>query len=114
MTQLSSVFQYSFFSDSKSKVNSYIKIFIENHLPVKSNQIHVSLTVRSLKSLPPKIEGKSFTSELSSITLLDSSDLTITRSTNLDYFPQCKKKPETVIFKSNQKKFEGDLKIKLW
>ena len=47
-------FQF-FFSASKSKVNLYIKNFIENQLSVKSNQIHSSVIVRSMKCLPPKI-----------------------------------------------------------
>ena len=41
---------YFFFSASRSKVNSYIKFFIENQLPVKNNPIHVSVTVLTSKS----------------------------------------------------------------
>ena len=48
---------YFFFSAPKSKMNSNIKTFIENELPVKDNQIHVSVTARSMKSLPPKLGG---------------------------------------------------------
>ena len=76
-------FAIFFFSASKLKVNSYIKIFIENQLPVNSNQIHVSVTVRSMKCLPPKIGGRVF---FPSYVILDSSDLTITRSSNLEQF----------------------------
>ena len=37
------------FSATKSKGNFYIKSFIENQLPVKSNQIDVSIAVRSMR-----------------------------------------------------------------
>ena len=41
-----------------SKLDSYFKTFIENQLPVKSNQIHEFVTVCSIKYLPLKIGGK--------------------------------------------------------
>ena len=37
--------------------SSYIKIFIENQLALKSNEIRVSVTVHSIKCLPLKEEG---------------------------------------------------------
>ena len=58
-----------------------VKIFSENQLFVKSNQIHVSVMVRSVTCLTPKIGGEVF---LPSYVILDSSDLTITRRANLE------------------------------
>ena len=70
-----------FFSASKSKVNLYIKNFIENQLSVEDNQVHGSVTVRSMKCLPPKLGGYVF---LPSYVILDFSNLTILRSTSLE------------------------------
>ena len=47
----------TFFSASKSKVDFYSKILIENQLPVESNQIRRSITICSIKCLPSKIGG---------------------------------------------------------
>ena len=63
-----------FFSASKPKGGSNIKTFIENRLPVKSNQIHGFATC-----LPPRLGGLVF---ILSCVMLDSSDLSITYVAN--------------------------------
>ena len=50
-------------------------------LPVKSDQIHGSLTVPSIKCLPPKIGVNFFLRYV----ILDFSNFTLTRSANLEY-----------------------------
>ena len=64
------------FSTLKPKGDSDFKTFIENQLPVKSNEIH-----GFTKCLPPKMGGLVF---LLSCAMLDSRDLSITESTNLE------------------------------
>ena len=61
-------------------MDSYIKFFTESQLPVKRYQIHMSVTVRLMKCLPPNI-GDKFYTELRSTR---PSDLTIARSANVE------------------------------
>ena len=65
-----------FLSLLKPKGDCNIKIFIENELPVKSSQIY-----GLFKCLPQKIGGLVL---LLRYAMLDSSDIMITRSTNLE------------------------------
>ena len=69
-----------FFFEWKSKIDSNIKTFID-YLLKAINQIHGSLTVPSIKCLPPKIGVHFF----SRYVILDFSNFTLTRSANLEY-----------------------------